>query len=506
MIDSALDAQDPRGGQSDRNDGPVVATAFGRVRGLRRAGDTAFLGVPFAAPPVGELRFAPPAPPQPWEGVRPATAYGPTAHRAVPGEQHTTLIPEPTIPGDDTLTVNVFTPSADREARLPVLVWIHGGSYKEGCPASPWYDGAAFTRDGAVVVTVGYRLGFDGFGAIPGEPANRAVRDWIAALEWVQQNIEAFGGDPARVTVGGQSAGAGAVLTLLGVPRAEGLFRGAWASSAPLPVRHLDGAEQHARRLAERLGVAPTREGLAAVPVPDLLMQQEAAAQTGEHRSIPALIEGLPVFAPVVDGDLIPEPTLAALAAGAGSRVSLVLGSNDDEAQAAAGYAPAWLDAVPVSLALRVAGLTDGSQRHDYQRLVRDEGVHGARATVARSVTDRVFRRVVPEVAAARSGSLTFAYRFGWHSPAAGGAVHCLDVPFLWDVLAEPHVPALAGEAPPQPLADALHAAAVAHIRGDGPGWGAWEPGERLAAVFADPAGRVETMPGGYDDVAPLLG
>ena len=139
-------------------------------------------------------------------------------------------------------------------AALPVLVYIHGGGFTGGSPASPWYDGRAFNRDGVVTVTVSYRLGFDGFGHIAGAPSNRGVRDWIAALEWVRDNIAAFGGDPSRVTIAGQSAGGGAVLTLLGMPAAQDLFHSAWALSGAIA----DVSRERARTLSAKLA-APRR-------------------------------------------------------------------------------------------------------------------------------------------------------------------------------------------------------------------------------------------------------
>ena len=177
---------------------PEILITAGRVRGRwRTAADgsrsAAFLGIPFAEPTVGERRFGAPVRVAAWEGTRDAGAFGATAQRGDPG---ITLIPEPSIPGDGTLNGNVVTPDPGA-AGLPVLVWIHGGGFFSGSPASPWYDGRAFARDGAVTVTISYRLGVDGFGHIDGAPSNRGVRDWLAALEWVQENIAAFGGDPA---------------------------------------------------------------------------------------------------------------------------------------------------------------------------------------------------------------------------------------------------------------------------------------------------------------------
>ncbi|MDR2999566.1 MAG: carboxylesterase family protein, partial [Microbacterium sp.] len=164
------------------SESPIVMTVSGPVRGIRRQRDAAFLGIPFAAPPTGARRFLPPQPVEPWTEVRDATAYGATPQRR---EEPNALIPEPSVTGSSTLNVNVFTPATDGSA--PVLVWIHGGGYSSGSPASPWSDGRTFARDGVVTVTVSYRLGFDGFGVIDGVPDNRGVRDWLAALEWVQR-------------------------------------------------------------------------------------------------------------------------------------------------------------------------------------------------------------------------------------------------------------------------------------------------------------------------------
>jgi carboxylesterase type B len=204
----------------------TVPTRLGPVRGEHRAdGTLRFLGIPYAQPPVGPLRFTAPVPPRPWTEPLEATAYGPTAQRRPHSANPT--IPEPSIPGDAVLNLNVFTPSI--HGALPVLVWIHGGGFVAGSAASPWYDGASFNRDGVLLVSIGYRLGDEGF------RDNAAVLDWIAALEWVRDNIAAFGGDPNRVTVAGHSAGGTAVLTLLATPAADGLFHAAISASSPGP-------------------------------------------------------------------------------------------------------------------------------------------------------------------------------------------------------------------------------------------------------------------------------
>ncbi|KAA9108128.1 carboxylesterase/lipase family protein [Microbacterium rhizomatis] len=488
------------------SDTPVLRLTTGRVRGSWRDGSAAFLGIPFAQAPVGDLRFAAPVPPEPWEGVRDAVEYGPTAKRDKPGEQ--TLIPEPAIPGDATLNVNVFTPApGDDSAALPVLVYIHGGGYTEGSPASPWYDGAAFNRDGVVTVTVSYRLGFDGFGHIPGAPSNRGVRDWLAALEWVQANIAQFGGDPARVTIAGQSAGGGAVLILLGMPSAQHLFHSVWALSAAIANVSGERARTAAARLARLAGVAPTRDGFASVPEGQLLALQEAAASPDSPDPLVAmgtlLDEGLP-WGPMIDGELLVRPTLDAIRDGVGADKPLVLGANDDEFTMVTDSAKGKLRLVPASLALG--------------RMVKDRGVRrryladnaaqrrkGTAAVLGRYATDRLFRASLVRVAEARGDAPTWAYRFSWVSPTKQWAVHCLDVPFWFDLLGAEGVAAIAGDAPPRALADAMHGSAAAFVREGEPGWPAWSTAPGVTRVFGGEASLPDVMADGYASVRALV-
>ena len=211
---------------------PLVQTRAGAVRGVWRGGSAAFLGIPFAQAPVGALRFAAPQPTTAWQGILDAAEPGPTPQRRPFGD--VTTIPEPSYPGEATLNLNVFTPAPrTQQDGLPVLVWIHGGGFFAGSPSSPWYDGASYNRDGVVTVSLSYRLGFDGFGWIADAPTNRGLRDLVVGLEWVRDNIAAFGGDPGRVTIAGQSAGGAAALALLTSPLANGLFSQVIAHSAP---------------------------------------------------------------------------------------------------------------------------------------------------------------------------------------------------------------------------------------------------------------------------------
>ncbi|WP_401000105.1 carboxylesterase/lipase family protein [Agromyces sp. GXQ0307] len=504
-----------------------VRTRSGTVRGRWRGtpgtpdASAAFLGIPFAEPPVGDLRFAPPVPARPWEGVRDALEHGPTPQRGDPG---VTLIPEPSVPGEATLNVDVFTPSPRAESTsdpggaggLPVLVWFHGGGYVAGSPASPWYDGRTFNRDGVVTVNVSYRLGFDGFGWIAGAAPNRGVLDWLLALEWVRDHVAAFGGDPGRVTIAGQSAGGGAVLTLLGMPRAQGLFHRVWAISPAVADVSPERAQAFAQRLGELGDVRPDLDGLRSLSEERLRQLQREALQPprgARGGGVELVADGLPL-GPVVDGRLIPARTASSIATGVGASVPLVLGTTDDEFSSAFRSAEGRLRWVSRKAALKRLGLVE-PRRSEWLEANRGERLRGTAAVLGRYVSDHIFRAPLVRMVAARelgaaaaasdgaAPAATWAYRFSWRSPVSGAAVHCLDVPFLFDVLAEGHVPAIAGARPPQGLADRLHADVVAFVRGTDPSWPT-AAGEAFPARVYDLT--VATVPDAYASARPLAG
>lgn len=483
---------------------PIVVTASGAVRGIARAGSAAFLGIPFAKPPVGPLRYAAPEPVDPWEGVRDATAYGATAQR---GDTGVTLIPEPSVPGESTLNVNVFTPHPDPSAKMPVLVYIHGGGFVSGSPASPWYDGAAFARDGVVTVVISYRLGFDGFGYIEGAPHNRGVRDWLAALEWVQRNIAAFGGDRGRVTIAGQSAGGGAVLTLLGMPAAQHLFHAAWSISGALGDVPMDLARERAARLAALAGVTADRRGFVSVDEARLLeLQQDAEHPASGDRLGPvkAMLDDGLSWGPMIDGELIPRPTVDSIRSGCGADKPLLLGATDDEFTMVLDRFRRHLALVPAGFALGRLGVPR-EVRRGYLAANRAQRRRGTAAVLGRYVTDRVFRSLVARIAAARGDAPTWVYRFSWRSPVIGWACHCLDVPFFFDCLDADGIDAIAGDAPPRALADALHGTATAFIRAGTPGWQAWSSTPGTTRVFGGPPSTPDVLPDGYASVTPLV-
>ncbi len=461
----------------------MVTIDSGTIRGLERASGFAFLGVPYAAPPVGALRLLAPAPVERWTGVRDATRFGPTAPQPAQGF---TLIPEPIVEGDACLdpdawlSLNVFTPDLDAVG-LPVLVYIHGGGYTQGTASSSFYDGRSFNRDGVVVVSVGYRLGAEGFLDLEGAPKNRAVLDWIAALEWVQANIARFGGDPGRVTIAGQSAGGGACAVLSTIPRANGLFQRAIPMSgsafAPAPAGY-----SHAKTaaVAAKLGVAPTREAFAALTPAALVAAQAAAPDEADMQN------RMLGYGPAVDGELILAPVIEAARAGAGRDIAMLVGATIEEFNAM--FRSNELD--DDTLVLRLAKM--GMDADDARALRAARPDVPAGEILGQAMTDTTFR--VPGIRLAETRAAddapgaapTFSYDVRWRSPGLGGigAVHCVDVPFIWDVLDADGVTALCGDAPPQAMADAMHGAWMAFITNGDPGWPAYDLDRRQTMIF----------------------
>jgi para-nitrobenzyl esterase len=298
----------------------------GRLEGVRERGLRVYKGVPFAAPPLGDLRWRPPQPVKPWPGVRPAKTFAPACMQAgvsMPGET-------PPATSEDCLYLNVWTP-ATAGARLPVLVWIYGGGFANGSASMPLYWGDRLAKRGIVVVTVAYRVGPFGFLAHPEltrespdrTSGNYGLRDQIAALEWVKRNIAAFGGDPSRVTIAGQSAGAMSVSILMASPAARGLFHRAIGQSGGFfepvllaPSHLLANAEREGEAYAASLG-ATSIAALRKLPAADLL--------TGKMPSGPH---------PVIEPRTLPAPPFDTVAAGAQNDVPVLLGVNAEEARA----------------------------------------------------------------------------------------------------------------------------------------------------------------------------
>ncbi|MBL8837338.1 MAG: carboxylesterase family protein, partial [Alphaproteobacteria bacterium] len=307
---------------------PTVTTASGALRGQRHGDTAVFRNIPYAAPPVGPLRFAPPSPAAAWTGLRDATVDGPVppqnrsrlAH--VMGDDH---LPQ----GEDCLSLTLWAP-ADAGAKRPVVVWLHGGAYLSGAGSHPWYSGRSFAANGVVSVGVNYRLGALGFLCLPGvSDGNLGLLDQVAALRWVRANIASFGGDPDNVTLIGQSAGGHAIAALMTMPAARGLFRRAIIQSAPmgLPARSRDDAARLGAQYAEGVGLKPGEFAeLKTMPVDRLLKGQiELAGKLRRFADV------TPPFLPVVDGTHIPGDIMASLKAGAAKGIDVVIGTTREE-------------------------------------------------------------------------------------------------------------------------------------------------------------------------------
>ncbi|UFU02373.1 carboxylesterase family protein [Ruania suaedae] len=464
-----------------------VETRSGTVRGQARPASLAFRGIPYAAAPVGALRFAAPAPHPGWDGVRDARTNGPTPSLGPVGEGYS--IPEPVVAGEEILNLNVFTPGTD--ARLPVYVWVHGGSYVGGSPGGPWFDGASFNASGVVVVAITYRLGFEGYGDIPGAPSNRALRDMIAALEWVQENIARFGGDPRQVTLGGQSAGGGAVLALLAAPAAAGLFRAAVCHSGPLPDIDVATAARVGRELASACGVEHSVHGWREVPRPAIVAAERAtgaadlvSALTNLHRML-AGVEPVTTFGPVLDGDLL--PTSGAELLECDPSVPLLLGTTSHEFNLVTAPIERYLARGVGGAVLMGMGLAPRLARA-YPRAFPQ---WSPAELLGQAVTGRVFRIPAVRVAMAREAQArgrTWMWDFRWRSPVSGRAVHCVDLPFAWGRLEAERVRRIAGPHPPDELAREMHAALVAFIAGAHAPWPAFGLDAPVGQVWDSPS------------------
>ena len=479
---------------------PIVETRHGRVEGLRRdEGILEFRGIPYAAPPVGERRFRPPAAPEPWDGVRPATEWAAVA------AQNASMVERifggrPTRWSEDSLVLNVWTPAVD-DASRPVMVWIHGGAFTTGSGAVPWYHGDTFARDGVVLVTINYRLGPFGFlhlAGLGGEgfagAGNAGLLDQVAALRWVRDNVAAFGGDPANVTVFGESAGAMSIGALLGVPAARGLFtRAIMQSGATANVHCRDDADANAAELLSIAGIGV--DDVRDVPGERLL---EAAGELERRRIGKAL-----AFQPVVDGAVLPRPPIDAVRDGEAADITLVVGTTADEWRLFSFIDPRMQGMDDVRLQAHAAALFG-----DHDRAVRGIEIYRRERPSAFAadvfgaiVTDCIFRIPAIRLAEAQTaaGGTAHAYLFSWASTAFGGMLgscHALDVPFAFDHLASPGVDVFTGGSAPQSLADAMHGAWVRFATTGAPGWPAYDvdrrPTMRLDAtssVVDDPHG-----------------
>lgn len=425
-------------------------TASGPIEGRTTATGWAYLGIPYAAPPVGADRFRPPRPAPAWSGVRDATAYGPAAAQPV-DHLLAAMFGLPVFPTDeDCLTLNVWTP--DPAGRRPVLVWLHGGGFVTGSGRDPVFDATRLTgRRDVVVVTINYRLGAFGFlhlADVFGEEyagsGNLGLLDQAAALAWVRDNIAAFGGDPDNVTLFGQSAGAMSVTALMTMPAAKGLFHKAVVQSGNAgAVTSRERATGVTRRLLKLVG-ADSAEELAAVSTAAVVEAQ--AALTAELQA-----EGAMPFMPVIDGVVLARSPIEAIRDGVAAEIPLIAGATAEESR----------------LFLLMGG------------------------EASAALDEYMFQRPMFELAAAQAlhTRKVWLYRFRWRSTARDGglgACHSLDLPFVFDNLGQPGVAEFTGAEAPQALADAMGEAWASFARVGEPGleWPEFDGDERRMLLF----------------------
>jgi para-nitrobenzyl esterase len=447
-----------------------------------------------------------------WSEIRDASTFGPIAPQsaATPGIT-SPADPEASEPhSEDCLSLNVWTPDLPEAPTTgpgkgrPVMVFIHGGGFTSGSGSVFLYRGGNLVRNGdAVVVTINYRLGALGFlghrslADPDGLVGNWGIWDQIAALRWVRENIAAFGGDPGRVTIFGESAGAFSVATLLATPAARGLFQRAIVQSGGAHVHAIEDAERAGDRLAAALGLAScSRESLERVPATELVAATE---EMGKRRPDPGMMP-LP-FLPVVDGVLLPDHPLAAIANGAADGIDVLIGTNRDELTLFGLGNPALMaldaDGVTNWVANAVPDMSGAEVVEAYRaaREQRGEAVDPSAIWVAVG-TDIVFRWPSLQLAAthAARGSRAFVYLFDWESPAFGGILgscHALELPFVFGAVHLPVVQVFSGAGPAvETLSAQMQRAWLAFAATGDPGhdgigdWRAWDPATRATMIF----------------------
>jgi para-nitrobenzyl esterase len=464
---------------------PEVSTTSGRVRGRVEHGNAVFRGIPFTQPPLGNRRFQAPERPVPWDGVRDAAEFGPQCPQGASPRAPGAELPQDTT--GEWLTVNVWTP--DTEARtLPVMVWIHGGAYLFGA-GGPGYDGTPFASAGVVFVSINYRLGMEGFAQIAGAPANRGLLDAVAALRWVRDNIERFGGDPANVTVFGESAGAGVISALLAMDEAKGLFKRAIAQSVPGTFFSAELAGTITEAIAATAGLPASHEALSeADPMRLVAAQMDVAARMKEFLDWGAVRITDTPFSPVIDGEVLTRTPWRALVSGAARDVELLTGHNKDEYRlftAAQGRLGQITEDEANTVLDYFAPAPDGPA--GYRKAYQNADAGGLFEV---AFSDWLFRMPTLHLAQAHamSGGTTYLYELAAHAPVGPfGACHGLDVPLVFGAYGEGIGAMLTGAEPPAEfvaLGDLMRREWLSFADCGQPGWSPYGTEHRTTRVY----------------------
>ncbi|PYQ87997.1 MAG: carboxylesterase/lipase family protein [Acidobacteria bacterium] len=480
--------------------GATVETTAGKVRGLVIEKIQAFKGVPYGASTAGARRFLPPVKVQPWPGVRDAFEIGlrsPLIDSVLVPEWTPLNLREPM--GEDCLNLNLWTPGATRVDKRPVMVWLHGGGYSAGSPNMIPYDGANLARKhDVVVVGLTHRLNVFGFAYLAelggekyADASNAGMKDIIAGLEWIRDNVASFGGDPGNVTIFGQSGGAGKVSTLLGMPAAQGLFHRAIAQSgSAVTSMPASAATESAEALMSRLGLKrnqvddlqrlPMQQLLDAIPAPNRGGERGGRGRGGPGAGFNA--------APVVDGKSLPRNVFDPTATDISANVPLLIGSTETEVtwNVNTDYTPPVDDAALRERIRKTLRSADDAQIDGVIAIYRKDRPKASNLDLALILeTDASPFRSGTDTQAERKAALgrapVYVYRFQWYSPVSGGrlrAMHCMDIPFVFENVDISQ--SVVGDGPDRSaLADKMSSAWVAFARNGNPnhkGLPKWDP------------------------------
>ncbi len=471
---------------------PIIVTSSGKVAGfLTGNGVSAFLGIPFAQPPKGDLRFAAPVPIEPWHGIRPATKFGFSCPQGKDPAEPASLLPQ----DEDCLTLNVWTPKADDQKR-PVIVYIHGGGFLNGGTGDPTYDGAIFSKRGNLVfASINYRVhafGFlylDEFGEqFKGSGAN-GLRDQLLGLRWLKANVAKFGGDPENITLMGESAGSISGITLMSLPQAKGLFQKAIAESGSSNI--LRTKEQAALLTQQFLQLAGIKDVAG--------LRKLTTAQFGEINKKLAALVGVfsaRMYAPVVDGEVIPRDPLTAIQEGAAAGIPLLNGVNRDEFSYWIQYFPV-LRTTPLRPFImgtpQLHGKLQGREEDIFALYQKTNPPDAKIAAVPAFITDLMF--FVPHVRVSEAQAKhakVWMYRFDWPSQVHDylGACHAIELAFVFKTFDSPLAAEIDGSTPPMGLSDMMQDAWISFARTGNPNhkgmpaWPTYDAQRRATMIF----------------------
>lgn len=409
----------------------IVETNYGKVQGEFLGDVYVFRGIPYAKPPVGTLRFKAPEKCDKWEGIYDATKFASIAPQT-PSDVMNFLGNQITTMNEDCLYLNIWSPAPDNKRRA-VMVWIHGGAFVAGSGSSPWYDGRNFAKNGdVVVVTLNYRLGVFGFLHLNElnehypTSGNNGILDQIAAIEWVKENIHHFGGDPERITVFGESAGAMSIGAMLGIPKARGLFQQVILQS---------GAAHHT--ISSKKGTEVTKQFL------NLLNIDEDNIDKLQQLSMDDLLQAqsqLPMMSlvPVVDGKVIPEHPLTAITKGSTKNLKMIIGTNKDEYNLFSVFDPLWKNASEDMKKIIFEKSFQDKWEQIQEEFIKDKPLTLDLYNELMSLQIFVNPAYTLADLHVKQDAPVWVYRFDWETPVLGGllkATHALEIPFVWNNL-----------------------------------------------------------------------